>query len=101
MDKDGNEYSYFVKYDELGPVIACPGVDMPSLADSFYSPDNLRILKERLGIKEDTKVYMPSLADSAYSPDNLRILKEKLGISDRVEQKKCHNGNKVLTKRKD
>ena len=71
MDKDGNEYSYFVKYDELGPVIACP------------------------------EVYMPSLADSAYSPDNLRILKERLGISDRVEQKKCHNGNKVLTKRKD
>jgi len=71
MDKDGNEYSYFVKYDELGPVIACPGVDMPSIADSFYSPDNLRILKERLG------------------------------RSDNGKQKENYNSGRTLTKKKD
>ncbi len=30
------EYGYFCKYDELTDVVACPGIDFPTLKDSCY-----------------------------------------------------------------
>lgn len=32
--EDEGPYSYFLKYDELTDVVACPGVDFPALKDS-------------------------------------------------------------------
>lgn len=34
--KDEDKNSYFLKYDELTDVVACPGVSFPKLEDSCY-----------------------------------------------------------------
>ena len=35
---DEGIWSYFVKKDQLTDVVACPGVNLPSLANSCYVP---------------------------------------------------------------
>ncbi len=35
---DKNGFSYFLKYDQLTGVVACPGIELPSLQNSCYVP---------------------------------------------------------------
>lgn len=40
------KFSYFCKYDELPRIVACPGVQMPSLEKSLYDPNLKQKLRE-------------------------------------------------------
>lgn len=68
---DENGYSYFVKYDLLTDVVACPGIEFTSLENSCYVP-----IEEIFGPSKDdfgnllhpeTSTQYPSLKDSCYT----------------------------------